>query len=254
MPRILFPKFWIVLFMALLVILPACTTAPTPTAAPEPTQAPTAAASATLEPTVVPPTNTPEPTATLVPSPTPVTPTPTNTPVPPEEQVTGWCIPREKAMTVKASPDPVMMPDGAEPMGLKGGALEIVTPALSCTLVFNLGQPVDEGALLHLVDRLGHPWLTTDIIIAPNDPNKGYAVLTHTYVTDPPAWETIYGLEAKNASGENLWAGSLNINKGWLPAPCWDGQLPNPVTLRCHLQQDLHPWDYAYTPLPPGTP
>ncbi len=254
MPKMSFSKVLIFACLALLVVLPACTGAATPTA--EPTQLPTAAPSATLvAPTAtVPPTETPAPTATLIPSPTAIPPTATSTPVPAEEQVTGWCIPRDKAMTVKANVDPVIMPEGAQPMGLKGGAREIITPALSCTLVFNLGQPVGEGALLHLIDRLGHPWLTADIITAPNDPNKAYAVLTHSYVTDPPAWETIYGLEAVNSAGENLWTGSLNINKGWWPEPCWDGQLPNPVTLRCHLQQDLHPWDYAYTPPPPAVP
>lgn len=244
----------ILIVMCLLAVLvSACSAAPTAAPAPtqEPTQAPVQPATATPQPTAVPPTDTPEPTATLIPSPTPVPPTPTNTPVPAEQQATGWCIPREKSMTVKAGVDPVVMPEGARPMELKDGALRIITPALSCTLVFNLGRPVGEGALLQVNDRFGHPWLTTDIITAPNDPNLGYAVLTHTYVTDPPAWELVYTLDAKNSAGETLWTGALDVDKGWRPEPCWDGQMPNPVTLRCHLQQDLHPWDYAYTPLPP---
>jgi len=247
-----FSKTLIFVCLIAVIALSACSAAPT--AAPTASLPPSAAVTDTQEPTSVPPTETLAATATLIPSPTPVPPTPTITPVPAEEQVTGWCIPREKAMVVKAGPDPVIMPEGAQPMGLKGGALEIVTPVLSCTLVFNLGQPVGEGALLQLNDRLGHPWLTVDLITAPNDPNRAYAVLTHTYVTDPPVWEIIYPIAAKNSAGENLWSGSININKGWLPEPCWDGQLPNPITLRCHLQQDLHPWDYAYTPPPPAVP
>jgi hypothetical protein len=247
----------LLLFLAVMVFaLPACSAAtPVPVV---PTQAPvqpTAAATVPPAPTatLVPPTATSEPTATatVAPTETPVPPTATSTPVPGDQQVSGWCIPKEKAMTIKAADDPAQAPEGAWVGTFTKDTLLLKKPALSCTLVFNLGHALPAGSVVEVLDGYNHPWLKADILPSSN-PDIGYAKLTHSYITEPPTWDSYYGLQVK--SGDQVaWSGKLQVENSWLPAKCWDNTYPFFKTQRCRLQQDLHPWDPGYY-LPTRTP
>lgn len=239
----------LLLFLAALVLaLPACS-AVTPTPA-EPTPAPVQPTAVPTQP--VPPTNTPlPPTPTILPTatasatPTAIPPTATNTVVPADQQVRIWCIPKDKAMAVKAPEDPAEMPDGAVAGTFKDNLLKVTKPDLSCMLVFNFGQPLASGSVVEILDGYGSPWLKVNAEPSNKYPGVSYAALTHTYVTDPPFWTITYGLRVM--SGDSVvWSGKLQIDNNWIPEMCWDHVLPNYKTLLCHKQQDVHPWDPGY--------
>lgn len=237
------------LLMLVLVALSACT--PAPTAAP--TAVPPTQAQATQAPTVTPPpsatplpptaTDTPQPTATATASPTPIPPLAI-------AQSNSWCIPKDNAMYARAAENPSMMPEGAKMGEEKDGAISLITPALSCTFTFTFNQKAPEGARIEVLDRTGVIWLKGELIPSPQDPNMLYTVLTHSYLTEPPFWSILYPARVVLADGTETWTQTLNMNRGWVKV-CWDGTLANVDTLYCKKQQDLHPWDPAYTPPPP---
>lgn len=240
----------LLLLAVLLVILPGCT----PAATPQPTEPPAQAQPATAEPTALPPTATS--TATQPPAPTEVPPTatplpPTATATPAAPQITTWCIPKDQALYIKLPDDPGTMPEGAKAGELVNGAIDLITPAQSCSFVFDLGRPYQDGTVVELLDGAGAVWLKSTLKPLPSAANGGYAVFTHSYVVEPPFWSIVYGVVLRGADGAELWKGQVNMRRGWLPAKCWDGTLPNINTLACKKQQDLHPWDPAYTPPPP---
>lgn len=237
--------------LLILAMLAACTPAPTPTPTlAEPTAAAPVSEAATATPlptaTAVPPTATLAPTST--PEPT-QTPEPTATAVLAAEQFNTWCIPKDSAMTARAGEDPSVMPEGARVGELKGDAISLITPALSCTFSVTFNQKAPEGARIELIDTTGVVWLKSDLIVSPQNPNVLYAVLTHSYLTDPPFWSVRYPVRVRLADEREIWTGIVDMNRGWVKT-CWDGTLANVHTLYCHKQQDLHPWDAAYTPPP----
>lgn len=238
-------KFLWVSLGILVFLLPACSPAPTPVAAP--TQQAVQPTVAIANTATQPPTATTAPTATaLPPTPTLVPPTSTPTPVPADEQVISWCIPKEQALYVKAGDDPAAMPEKARAGKLSNGVIDVATPDLSCTFVFNLGTPLKDGTVLEVLDGMDQVWLKKALIASPKNPNLSYVVLTHSYITDPPFWSMVYKVALKGADGTALWNGKLNVHSSWMPDKCWDGTMPNMKTLYCKKQQDLHPWDPAY--------
>ena len=77
------------------------------------------------------------------------------------------------------------------------------------------------------------------------------AVIKHTYLVNAPLWQANYRLEIQGEDGSTLFAAPLHYERNWQAQRCWNGNMPNPVTYRCPLQLDLHPWDAGYgKPLP----
>lgn len=214
---------------------PAATEPPAATLA-APTPVPTVAPTATLAPTA-----TEAPTATAAPTLAP-------TAIPADEQARAWCILKDRAMSVKASDDPAVMPEGATAATLEKGTLVLLKPATACTFVFNLGKPV-EGMELQVLDGFNNVWLKAPVQAAAN--NRGVAVIKHAYFVEPPFWMVDYKLQLAGTDGAVAWSSPVEIRNSWMPAKCWDSTMPNFQTLRCKNQQDLHPWDPAYTPPPP---
>ena len=91
-------------------------------------------------------------------------------------------------------------------------------------------------------------WYTRNLV----ENEDGFiTALTHTYIVNPPVWRAKYRLEIQSGEGEVLFSTPLIYQRKWQAERCWNGNMPNPTTLRCPLQQDLHPWDAGYgKPLP----
>lgn len=234
----------------LLTLLAACTPAatPAPTSAPAPTDAPATA-------TPLPPTAEPtiEPSATEVP-PT-ATPAATATPEIVATQVSGevvaWCLPKDHAVLTQADRDPAQIPADVAPGTLENGAYSLITPAQVCNMAFTLNNPVAPETILQVLDAYNNIWLEIKLVASTTNPNVGVAVITHSYIVEPPFWEIVYPVRLLAPDGSEFWSGKINARRGWKPEPCWDGTLPNVSTLYCPKQQDLHPWDPAYTPVAP---
>lgn len=103
-------------------------------------------------------------------------------------------------------------------------------------------------------ERAQKPWLTADLAPLEGKPETLAATLRHTYIAAPPLWDVSYQFVVADASGKELRRDQVNLHR-WKPALCWNGRLPNVLTLRCPLPQDLHPWDPSYgTPIPTFPP
>lgn len=244
-------RLWLILVVLVLVLSACAPAAP----APQPTQPP-APTAVPAEPTAVPATATLAPTATLPPTATSLPPTATVVPPTATAAVqTGlsasWCILRDNAFNVKAAA-PDVMPDGARPGVEANGSLTLLTPSTTCTLVFSLPTAAIQGAVLEVLDGSNAVWLKAPLQVSSSNPNQAYAVLKHSYVVEPPYWTIFYPMRLKGADGAELWKAQVEMRYYWQPEKCWDGTMPNIKTLACKKQQDLHPWDPAYTPPPPG--
>lgn len=192
-------------------------------------------------------TDTPAPTATAIPSPTATataeptateTPPPTATPVPPLalslEESLFWCLPLDYAFPSSAAELTGAIPAEAREGTLKDGTLNLQVPAISCTLVFAFNQPVPAGVRFELAYELApdSPWLSTELAPVAGRPNLAAVTLAHDYIVNHPYWEIFYPAAVKSADGALLWSAPARFFKA-TPNLCWDGSLPDPVTLYC---------------------
>lgn len=217
---------WIILILAA-VILAACSPAaqPTPTVVAEPTETTVPTVTATAAPSA-----TPEPTATPLPSPTAVSPLALAA-----DGFNAWCLPIDFYSAPESGTAPWVMPDGARPISESLGYAGLQVPALSCTLVFTFNQAMPQGAELKAYQGTDmNPWLTAKLLPAGDDPQVGYVVLDHSYIINPPYWEILYRFALSTADNSELWSDTIRIFKA-TPEACWDGSLPNPVTLECPI-------------------
>lgn len=216
----------------------AATTAPSAvTTAPSATIAPVLP---TAEPTAIPPSPTVEPTI----PPTPTTPPATPTSAPQADKLTAWCMPAGY-FPVSATTDPTIMPTNGITGSTVKGTLSFQVPFSSCTFVYTFGQPKPAGTTLQVYDLSSTPWLTVTLKASSSNPNVMYAVLTHTYITNPPLWSTTYRFVVAAPDGTKIKEDSIIFHR-YTPALCWNGLLPNVNTLTCQKQQDIHPWDASY--------
>lgn len=237
--------------LSLAMVLSACQAAPA--------AAPTSAEPAAPSATVLPATATAEPSATPIPaSPTPAEPTTPPATVTPEPSATpavlsvlpdgftAWCAHTD---TLKAD-QPWVMPEKASAYTMVKDTPQLLMPNLGCTLVFTFNQSIPAGTALVAKDRGGNVWLKQELLAVSDDPTKGYIVLTHDYIKDPPQWEITYTFGVVNASGENVWESDVKLHDTNMPTwICVDGKLIDKRTKKCHWDIELHPWDKGY-----GTP
>jgi hypothetical protein len=213
------------------------------------------------------PTDTPAPSNTPVPSNTP-TPAPSSTPQPSEtpqpsatpqlaiakDGISAWCLPEN--VLISAASDPLTPPAAARLSTFEKDALEIRNMPFSiCLFMYNFNQSAPSGLKLEIYD-MGQkkPWWTTDLGPVDGKPSMVYTPLRHTYIVNPPLWNVSYIFVVRDANGNEVQRNQVNLHR-WTTGLCWQGNYPDPVTLYCPLQQDLHPWDVGYgTVLPTVTP
>lgn len=213
----------------LALVLSACASpssgpAETPTP-PQPTPVPPTA-------TFIPPTATPEPSPTV---------TPTNTPIPAlaviPEGLDSWCLPITFGVHADGPNGPDSAPPGARPGAIdKGtGVLNLHIPAITCTVVYVFNQPMPPGTMLSIYDFNKTPFLEIPLNTAASNPIRGYATLSHPYIINPPFWWQDYTFVVSAPDGKEAHRFPVHVFKS-LPDPCWDGSLPNPITLFCPIE------------------
>jgi len=153
--------------------------------------------------------------------------------------------------------DPLNPPASARVGESSADGLEIRNlPAFACVFTYTLNGPVPDSLQLQVYEmRAEKPWLTAALTPVEGSPNTVSATLRHTYIIAPPLWDVSYKFALFDAgSAAELRRDTVNFHR-WTPTLCWNGRKPNPITLRCPLAQDLHPWDAGYgTPMPTGLP
>lgn len=242
----------------LIALLTACTPSAIddiPTITARPSKTPPAADTPTPSAThTTAPSATPTETPTAVPTAT-RTPTATATFGPAAaDGLSGWCLPQ--GVSTQYIESPLTPYPDARIGALANGAFEVRNlPAAACVFVYRFNQPVPEGLTLAVyAPDSSEPWMSAPLEALADQPDTASATLTHTYITAFPSWQTSYRFAVLDDSGAELRSDAVNLYR-WQPALCWNGALPDLNTLRCPLQQDLHPWDAGYgTPIPTPKP
>ncbi len=83
--------------------------------------------------------------------------------------------------------------------------------------------------------RPQEPFLTYDMKPNPINPKEAYAVLTHTYLVNPPKWWMTYTVVLVTADNTEVVRYPIRVLKP-LPEKCWDDSYPDPITLFCPIQ------------------
>ena len=147
--------------------------------------------------------------------------------------LTGWCMPL-------GSPEPgdtdygrYGMPAAGRPGVVENGMNTMHIPGQYCTLVFEFSSQIGTGGKVEVKQVQNNlTFYEVDLIPSAANPNIGYAHLYHNYVVNPPLWNITYLIEAVDANGTTRWSGEVLFKKTQ-PDLCWDGSIPDPVTLSC---------------------
>lgn len=197
---------------------------------------------------------------TATPEPAPPEPTPTAIPenlTILENSFQAWCLPRNtSALVPRINPDG-SMPETGVAYQTVDGIPEITTQVASCTFAFTFNNPVNEPVEIQFLDTKGFAFLTTPLTALENSPNMAYSSETHQYIINPPFWQITYDVQVVSTDGEVLWASPISFRRGWVPAKCFYGEWPDPVTCRCPNLPESHPenpWWGWFPPYPDGCP
>ena len=167
--------------------------------------------------------------------------------LPPE--VSYWCLP-QTGVPAPAEYSPIP-PQNAVKAQLINSLIDYRGSFIQCTFVYDFKSPVPTGAKLEISDKSNSvPFLSSTLTPDPANPNKAYTLISHSMLTAPPAWETLYQFNISSASSSSVWTSGVHYDRGWRATICWTGLLPNPTTLHCPLQQDPHSGDPGYIHVP----
>ncbi len=231
----------------------ATSTLPAQTTAVEPT------ATDTAEPTA-PPTEEPTPEPTLEPTLEP-SPEPSETPAPPSGQpvsategnplpegFNAWCLPKGVYDQGSVASNGAM-PPLARPAVMKNGKPDLIIEAQSCIFVYTFDQPIEPGTQLVIHDTLDAPFVKVELTPIEEDPNTGYAMVTHGSLVDAQVWTIDFRVAVEDPNGVEIRSEMMAFERGWRPQPCYGGVWPNPATGRCPEMGEAHPWDpwYGYS-------
>jgi hypothetical protein len=255
MNKRIFRSMYCILLGAIL-ILAACTT-PTPQMVEVTRVVPQTVVVTQINQVVI--TSTPEPVTptALPPTALPATATVTaeSTEVTAVQTPTGlnmWCMP--EGFNPAAQQDaPTTKPAAAKTSAIVNGIPEFQVPFSYCTFVYSMDKTLPEGTELQVLDSHKAAWLKANLIPVADQANVYYAVLTHSYIINPPLWRVTYTFVVHTPDGNDLRSDQITFRK-WIPKLCWNGGLPNVNTLTCVKQQDIHPWDLGYPDKPSPTP
>jgi hypothetical protein len=156
-----------------------------------------------------------------------------------------WCLPEGVAFPK----DPAEITKGTLAISIEYSDGFVLNGPFSGCFVQVPAETQYEDAKIAIFDQSNSSaWYTRNLV---KNGDGLIAVLTHSYIVNPPMWHARYRLEIQSADGTVLFSTPLLYQRKWQAERCWNGNMPNPTTLRCPLQQDLHPWDTGYgKPLP----
>jgi hypothetical protein len=242
----------LVLILVMVMAFSSC--APSKAAETAVSAAPTEAATATSVPTTVPteaeavlaePTVEPSPTATEEP-----TPVPSSTPLPAveliDEGIEVWAIPQGAAVVTSISDLNREAYRKVAEGYMKNDVMNLKVPSSNIVVEahFNQAIPSDAQLKVYSFSLPSGPWYTAPITPAKADETTGVFVINHNAMNNPPFWEITYHLKLEGSEGKVYWEKDIRLFKA-LPDTCWDGSLPDPVTLYCpNTDGDLNFNDY----------
>jgi hypothetical protein len=127
---------------------------------------------------------------------------------------------------------------------MDGDMITMNIPMLTCKVeVTFLQTPSEEVVVGFYQNRDPSAWYQKTLLPVEGQTNKYYAIINHRFIIDPPYWDVEYGLKIEN--GNNIfWEGTLYLVRPF-SGLCWEGSVPDPVTLQCPftdvLEREPHP-------------
>ena len=161
-----------------------------------------------------------------------------------------WCLPDGVAYPKDTTQ--ITKPEEAVDAYYDGETILIKGPASAC-FVYLPDEGTNADTTIAIYDQSNSgPWYTRRFY---ESQDGLVAIMSHNYITNPPYWRINYRMELLDEAGEVLFEAPLTYSRNWTPTTCWNGKMPNPITLLCELQQDQHPWDAWYgKEMPEGIP
>ncbi len=147
-----------------------------------------------------------------------------------------WCLPKGSKPDENLIPVTGQAPENAYFAEKSGDTLTVTTQMQSCTFVATFNQPLPEGVRLQVKDLNPTPFIDEELLVSAENRSMGYITLDHYFIVDPPYWEVTYQVVLLSIEGESLWEKPVLFKRGWQPAPCPNGLMPNPYTLECDTQ------------------
>ncbi|MBI9049633.1 MAG: hypothetical protein JEZ00_09455 [Anaerolineaceae bacterium] len=182
-----------------------------------------------VEPTIE-PTLEPNPTATVEPT---IKSTETAIPEISSDGVGIWAVSIASEIVEINMSDPFDTYDATYIGFMENETLNIQVPATNIVVDYQFNQPLPSGAKFQVYElNNGAPWFEQIFLVHENDGNSGRVITNHSYLINPPFWEITYHAKIVDGTGKVYWESDLRIYKA-LPNTCWDGSLPDPVTLYC---------------------
>jgi hypothetical protein len=127
---------------------------------------------------------------------------------------------------------------------ISDGVINASIPVLACMVEVEVLQPVSEDLYVAFYQaRDSAPWYEIKLEPVSGKDNRYYAIVNHQYLIDPPYWNLSYGLKIQD-NETVYWEGSLILTRPF-SGLCWEGSMPDPVTLKCpqadSLEREPHP-------------
>lgn len=189
----------------------------------------------TFTPTIM-PTEQPTPTATLEPTSVPTL-EPNQTPIPELEILADglsmWSVPQRDYYYVSNSElSREYFPEVYEGF-LKNEKMNVRIPASMVVVEVSFNQVFPAGVEFQIYNpNINKAVYVVEGIPTSEDPTKGLFFLNQNFILDSPFWEITYHAKLVGLEEKILWENDLRLFKP-LPNTCWDGSLPDPVTLYC---------------------
>jgi hypothetical protein len=122
--------------------------------------------------------------------------------------------------------------------------IKLTIPVRACAVFVTFTQPLSEDVQVEVFEASGtQAWYTRSLIKDEQSENTYFAVLSHQYIIDPPYWNLNYRMSVQGTT-QTYWEGALLVSRIF-NGLCWEGSIPDPVTLKCpdadKLEREPHP-------------
>ena len=149
-----------------------------------------------------------------------------------DDGVTVWCLPKTSYADTNLF-QIGEIPSEAVQSKRVDGSLTIITQVKSCTFMVSFNSSMPDGTSLKIQDLGPDAFVNTKLTQSLNNSSVGVVTLDHYYVIDPPYWNVTFIVSVVDPDGATLWEEPVVFRRQWIPDPCPNGMLPDPLTANC---------------------
>ena len=130
-----------------------------------------------------------------------------------------WCLP--EGIAYPKDPAQIEKPENAVDAFYDGTTVFIEGPASACFVFLpDEGSNAENTVAIYDQSNSG-PWYTRKFY---ESQDGLVAILSHTYITNPPYWKINYRIELLDEAEEVLFEAPLSYSRNWTPTTCWNGK------------------------------